>query len=294
MFEPIFIVGCERSGTTLLRIILNQSAELHIPGESWFLKELSSHCDSYGDFSQPHQRWFFIRDLQLNHATKDTYSFDIFQLTLLEAEAALKQVAPTDFFGAAASLFQASAHKQGKPFWADKTPRHVTQLDWLAQAYPKAKFVHVLRDGRDVALSLMKAGWEKSIKSAASRWQQRVSYGTTIGSKLGNERYYELKYEDLVTQPELSLRKLCTWLGIEYSPDMLQHHTKTKDHINRDWHLHARVAEPINGSRAFAWKKKLTRIQVAEIEHVAGALLDQLDYELTSPKLFTVISRVAP
>lgn len=293
MFEPIFIVGCERSGTTLLRIILNQSAELHIPGESWFLKELSAHRDSYGDFSQPHQRWFFIRDLQLNHATKDTYSFDIFQLTLSEAEAILKQAAPTDYFGAAASLFQASAQKQGKPYWADKTPRHVTQLDWLAQAYPKAKFVHVLRDGRDVALSLMKAGWEKNFKSAALRWQQRVSSGITVGKHLGNERYIELKYEDLVTQPELSLQTLCAWLGIEYSQDMLHHHTKAKEHINRDWHLHARVAEPINGSRAFAWKKTLTRIQVAEVEHVAGSLLARLNYELMTPKLFRAFSRVA-
>ncbi|WP_299413468.1 sulfotransferase [Acaryochloris sp. IP29b_bin.148] len=292
MYAPIFIVGCERSGTTLLRLILNQSPELHIPGESWFLKKLNANHEVYGDFSKPYQRWFFIRDLQLNNATQDTYTFDIFQLSIDEAEKVIEDVSPTDFFGASSALFQASACKHGKQRWADKTPRHVIQLQWLANAYPSAKFVHVIRDGRDVALSLVKAGWANNIQEAAGRWQQRVRSGIDEGRKLRSTRYYELQYESLVTQPEAVLKDLCHWVDIEYSSKMLQHHSQATEHINRDWHLHEMVAKPISSDHAYKWKKKLTNLQIAEIEGVAGVMLEELGYELASKAIFQLSDKI--
>ena len=123
MESPIFIVGCERSGNTLLRLILNQSPVLYIPSESGFLDKLRKQQELYGDFTELHQRWFFIRDLQTNKATSKTHSFPIFKLTLEEAEVAIAETAPTNYSGAAFAFFQAATRKQGNQYWGDKTPR---------------------------------------------------------------------------------------------------------------------------------------------------------------------------
>ena len=285
MKAPIFIVGCERSGTTLLRFMLVQSPVLHIPGESWFLPQLRDQQEVYGDFTKPYQRWFFIRDLQTNKATSQTFSFSIFKLTLEEAEAALAEAAPTTYPGAASALFRASAHKHGKQRWGDKTPRHVLHISWFAEAFPNAKFVHVTRDGRDVAISLLKAGWVSSFLQAAHHWQERVEIGISAGSALGKDRYYELHYEQLVMTPEETLKNLCNWLELEYTPQMLQQHESANTQISRDWHLHEMVAKPVDSSRVQAWKQKLSRREVADFEGVAGDLLKKLGYEVSGVTL---------
>ena len=285
MKAPIFIVGCERSGTTLLRFMLVQSPVLHIPGESWFLAQLRDQQEVYGDFTQPYQRWFFIRDLQTNKATSQTFSFSIFKLTLEEAEAALAEAAPTNYSGAASALFRACARKMGKQRWGDKTPRHVLHISWFAEAFPNAKFVHVIRDGRDVAISLLKVGWVSSFLQAAHHWQERVGAGVTAGSALGKDQYYELHYEQLLMNPEKTLKNLCNWLELEYTPQMLQQHETATTHISRDWHLHEMVAKPVDPSRAYAWKQKLSRREVADFESVAGDLLKKLGYEVSGAKV---------
>ena len=260
--------------------MLNQSPSLHIPSESWFLPKLRRHQDLYGDFTQAYQRWFFIRDLQTNKATSTTFTFPIFELTFDEAEAALAKVAPTDYPGAATALFMASARKQNKQQWGDKSPRHVFDIPWLAAAFPTAKFVHITRDGRDVAISLLKAGWVRNYLQAAHHWRDRVEAGISAGYSLGQTRYYELRYEQLVMHSEAALRELCSWLGLDYTPLMLQYHTTAANHISRDWHLHQQVAKPIDPSRAYAWKQKLSQRQIADFESVAGEVLRKLGYEV--------------
>lgn len=281
MDKPIFIVGCERSGNTLIRLMLNQSPILYIPSESGFLHKLRQQKQLYGDFTQPYQRWFFIRDLQTNKATSKTFTFPIFKLTVEEAEAALSLAAPTNYPGAASALFTASASKQGKKQWGDKTPRNVFEISWLAEAFPHAKFVHIIRDGRDVAASVVKAGWVNNFIKGAHYWQERVEAGMSAGSALGKERYYEVRYEELVISPEETLKILCHWLEIEYVPQMLNQHENATDYISTDYALHEMVTKPVDSSRANAWKENLSRDQIADFESVAGKLLSKLGYEVT-------------
>ena len=285
MESPIFILGCERSGTTLLRLMLNQSPVLYIPGESGFLDKLRKQQELYGDFTQPYQRWFFIRDLQTSKATSTTYSFPIFKLTIEEAEMALAETAPTNYPGAASALFQAAARKQGKQYWGDKTPRYIFKISWLAEAFPQAKFIHVIRDGRDVASSLIKAGWVNNFVKAAYYWHEKVEAGISSGKTLDKQRYYELNYEQLVMYPEETLKDLCNWLELEYVPSMLQQNENATNYISGDWHLHEMVAKPVDSSRAYAWKQQLSPRQVADFESVAGELLEELGYEVTGAKV---------
>ena len=288
MDYPVFIVACDRSGTTLLRLMLNQSHVLHIGSGSGFLDRLRKYQKIYGDFTQAYQRYFFIRDLQTNKATTRKYSFKVFDLTVEEAEAAIASAAPTSFAGAAAALFQARSRKYGKIRWGDKTTRYIFDLSWLADAYPTAKFVHLIRDGRDVAVSLIKAGWVNSFRKAAHYWQSRVEAGMISGQKIGEDRYYELRYENLVTEPEGTLSKLCHWLDIDYTESMLKHHEgkAAQQSAQKSQDLRSLVAKPVDASRAYSWRKTLSRPQVADFESVSGSLLASLGYEVTGFQVF--------
>ena len=283
--SPIFIVGCDRSGTTLLRQMLNQSPVLYITPETEFLAAAQKNAAEYADFSQPHQRYFFIRDLQTNRATAKTFTFPVLGLTVTEAEQAIAQVVPTDFAGAAQALFQAAAGKKNKQRWGDKTPHQVRDIALLAQTFPNALFVHTIRDGRDVAMSMRKAGWlNGNILRIARYWQQQVEAGIKAGKSLpeSNQRYYEVYYEQLIQHPEATLKDLCAWLHLEYTPQMLEYYRNADDHLQPEHlNLFQLNQKPIDPSRAYAWKSKLAKQDVADFESIAGNLLEILGYEVS-------------
>lgn len=295
--SPIFIIGCDRSGTTLLRLMLNQSSVLYIPPETKFLIPLEDNQEVYGDFSQAYQRYFFIRDLQTNRATAKTFSLQALDITVEEAETALAEAAPTNFYGASRAILQAAAVKKGKSRWGDKTPHQVQDVEALAKAYPDAQFIHVIRDGRDAALSIRQAGWLNGhMLTIAHYWREQVSAGIKAGKSLDNSsaRYYEVYYEQLLQQPEVILKDLCNWLGLEYTPQMLEYYRDANtqlrpEHLN----LFALNQKPLDASRAYAWKHKMSQADRADFESVAGDLLQELGYELSGVKIapWTQLSR---
>ncbi|WP_262922327.1 sulfotransferase family protein [Salinibacter ruber] len=284
--RPLFIVGCDRSGTTLLRLMITNNPQFHILHETGFLHILKDRSDVYGSFTAPRERWYFIRDLQTHRATSETYSFSAFGLTEQEAETALAKAAPVDFTGAAGVLFEASALKRGATRWGDKTPHYVLHVSWLAESYPDAQFLHIVRDGRDVASSIRRAGWEKSLRSAAQTWRTRAGGGHEAGSSLSEKRYREVQYESLVTSPEKTLRSLCKWLDLSYSSEMLNFHEHSDSHLP-DAHedLYEKTHKPIDPSRAQAWKNTLSSREIADIEEVASDLLSEFDYKLTNARV---------
>lgn len=286
---PIFIVGCDRSGTTLLRLMLNQSSELYITPETEFLASAKKNEAIYGDFSQPHQRYFFIRDLQTNRATAKTFTFPVLGLTVTEAEEAISQIVPTNFAGAAQAVFLAAARKNNKQRWGDKTPHQVRDISLLAETFPNARFIHMIRDGRDVAISMRKAGWLKgNILAIAHYWQQQVEAGINAGKSLSNSEnyYYEVYYEQLLQQPEKTLKDLCAWLNLEYTNKMLNYYQNASNSIQPEHiNLFKLNHKPIDASRAYAWKSKLSKQDLADFESIAGKLLQKLGYELSGAKI---------
>ena len=287
--SPVFIVGCDRSGTTLLRLMLNQSPVLYISPETEFLIPLKDNQELYGDFSQTYQRYFFIRDLQTNSATAQTFTFQVLGLTVAEAESALRKAAPTGFYGASQAILQATVAKKNKQRWGDKTPHQVRNIEELAKAYPTAQFVHVIRDGRDAAISIRKAGWLNGQMIAIARyWQQQVSAGVTAGRSLENsqQKYYEVYYEQLLKQPETVLKDLCDWLNLEYTPRMLEYYRDASSDIQpKHMNLFALNQKPLDASRAYAWKYQMSPADKADFEDIAGNLLQELGYELSGAKI---------
>ena len=283
---PVFVVGCDRSGTTLLRLMLIQSPDLHIPAETRFLARLKKKSRVYGDFSQAFRRRRFVNDLKNNKATTTTYTFPAFKLTEKEAEKALAEAAPTNFPGAARALFDASARKNDKKRWGDKTPKQVSDILWLARAFPNAQFIHIIRDGRDVAASILKAAWTKDVFHAAYYWVKQVQEGRKAGLSLGKERYCEVRYEQLVTHPEETLKDLCDWLHLEYVSEMLKYYKNShavipKEHVS----LFKLADKPLDRSRVRAWKGNLSKWKIGVFESVQAPLLKELGYEVIGAKV---------
>jgi len=283
MNEPVFIVGCDRSGTTLLSLILSQSPDLHVTLESGFIPDLYGNRKEYGDFADAKDRWYFLRDLQMTQATSKTIAFDIFEMSDDEAENILSNSAPCSYESAINALFTKTADLHGKPRWGNKTPKYVLHLPLIYELFPDAKIIHVIRDPRDVVASILKAGWTSTVKETARYWEERVRTGIREGRKLGGDRYYELKYELLLQNPGDVTRQICDWLSIGFDIDFIQDYKQddNRSSIVEHHELFDLIGKPVDPSRAYAWKKHMGKADVAEIEQVTGDLIETLGYEIT-------------
>jgi len=160
------------------------------------------------------------------------------------------------------------------PRYADKTPHYVSHLSLLAARFPEARFVHVVRDGRDVALSLLEVPWgPDTIKEAALHWRRRVLEGRAAG--LPGNRYREVRYEALVADPERELRALTAWLELDYDASMLAYPDRALTVPHPEHHRRLGLA-PTPGLRD--WRRDIDSDDAARFEAVAGDALAELGY----------------
>ncbi len=270
-----FLVGCGRSGTTLLRAMVDSHPEVAIPDEVAFIIR----------YGRPHRAVQYGWPRRFDAAAcadlivADS-SFRRWSLPETEVRAALADPPPASFAQLVRRLYALVAASKGKSRYADKTPMHVLHLRRLAQLFPEARFVHVIRDGRDVALSYQSVGWgPTTVSEAAVRWRRSVRRGRHDGQRLGPARYCEIRYEDLVVDPERVLRELCPFLGLEWDDSMLRYRDRADAVIaaTRFPDAHQRLLlPPTSGLRN--WRKEMPPKDVEGFEAIAGDLLDELGY----------------
>jgi hypothetical protein len=270
----LFVLGVRRSGTTLLRVMLDRSPVLAIPDESYFVPQLARR---HGD-------------------TVDVESFldDLRRLpTLVEWElspdAVAARLSPGMSTGQAiAAVFESYAAERGKPRWGDKTPLYMQYLPTLERLFPTALFVHLIRDGRDAGLSflsmpegVMTEGWGHPRDAAgfACQWATEVRAARSLAARLGPSRYLEVRYEALVADPEAELRRICAFAGLEYDGAMLDYAGKTGS--ARKKHQQRLNEPPRVGVRD--WRTEMRPEDRAAFEAVAGDLLGELGYDVEHP-----------
>jgi hypothetical protein len=168
---------------------------------------------------------------------------------------------------------------RAKNRWGDKTPRYIEHLPFLARLFPTARFVHMIRDGRNVAMSYADVPFgPKTVAKAADLWGRRVRAGIETGRPL-KERYFELRYEDLVDDLEGEARDLCTFLHLEFDASMLDYAERSRSEVlERAARYNPNVTErPIANVRS--WESTMPPGQVEVFEAVAGAELCELGYD---------------
>ena len=136
----------------------------------------------------------------------------------------LASAEPSTVPEAVRAMFSAYAHRQGKRRYAEKTPANVMHISLLGELFPESRFIHIIRDGRDVTLSYLSVDFgAESVGEGAISWKRAVEQGRRDGSSLGPDRYREIKYEDLVHDPEGALRDLCAFVELPFDPRMLRY-----------------------------------------------------------------------
>jgi len=275
------VVGVPRSGTTLLRMMLDAHPELAIPPETGFLPALAD-LDPGTDPREA--AWQIISGF---HTWPDF---------ALDADVLRKAVqdAPPTAADAARAFYRLYAERFGKPRYGDKTPTYGTDIDRIASLLPEARFLHIIRDGRDVVCSV-RGLWFRpgdSIESCAQDWATRLARTRALGSQLP---YLEVRYEQLVVQPEDTLRAICRFLELTFDARMLAFHqtaaSRLEEHqaryatdgtliVSKAQRLHNQrfVTQPPCADRIGRWTTELTDDECARFESVAGDWLDALGY----------------
>ncbi len=274
---PIFIVGVHRSGTTLLRFMLSSSPRIYIPPESDFIPRFFRRAPDRPLSEDQAAR--ILRKIWQYRFVKEWQGDPPRAADLLQDGRT-----PAAFLHA---LYTTYASQYGAVRWGDKTPIYTSYIPLLHHLFPTARFVHVIRDGRDVALSTLDKWGSKEfhvdIYYAARNWVRRVRQAREGGARLGKHLYYELHYEQLVQQPEQELQKLCHFLGEEYLPQMAH-----QDRLARQWikpgGFHDPVRRPPNAGRVDRWRREMSPRDLRLFQRVAGDLLLELGYETTDPE----------
>lgn len=274
-----FIVGSARSGTTLLRALLDSHPALAIPPESYFVVTLARRAERYltaGGFDGE----LFCSDVAAHPR------FKRWGLAEEAMRAVVAERAPADFAEAMRAVYSAYARAHDKPRYADKTPKYVKDIGRLEQLFPEARFVHILRDGRDVVLSFKDLAWgPTSAIEGALRWRAWVEQGREAGRALGEARYLEVGYENLADDPEPVLRKICEFLELDFDPAMFGYTARAEELIAPNYHPegHARIRmAPTTGLRS--WRESMTREDLVKFELIAGDVLSDLGYERAVPE----------
>ena len=268
---PFFIVGSARSGTTFLRLTLNAHPHIAVPPESRFVTELHKGRDEV-DVQE------FLRELQAHKR------FAAWELPIDAVRRELHGTERVPYRTAIRATYNAYASHHGKQRWGDKTPRYVLGIPELALMFPDARFIHLIRDGRDVALSYADVPFgPKNVAKAAKIWSTRVAAGMRDGRSLEKGRYLEVMYADLVEDNEDTIRDICSFIGVDFDPVMLDPEATSKGALARAERYNPHVGEqPIR--RVRNWQNDMSDAQVEIFEAVAGDVLSELGFERRHPQ----------
>lgn len=279
----VFVVGAPRSGTTLVRLMLDAHPRLAIPHETSFVPRALALGDGTG------------RE-ELARFLIDFPTWPDLATSEWELRDALARVEPFTLADGLRAFYLRYAAARGKTRWGDKTPTYALDLPVIAAAFPEARFVHVIRDGRDVAVSLRPLWFApgQDMTSLALEWCRSVRAARAAGAELG-PRYLEVRYEDLVRDPRGELSRATDLVDLPFAPEMLRYFEGATERLREG---QARVdaagrvlvsqeqrlrnqemaQRPLDPERIGRWRRELTAAEEAELNAAAGELLASLGY----------------
>lgn len=273
----LFIVGSGRSGTTMLRLMLDAHPDLAIPPESHFVPRMHAIRHRF-------ERDGRLDAMALAEAVFPQFRFREWRIPADRVRERVAALQDPSFADVMEAFFLAYAAEHGATRWGDKTPGYVLEMPLLAGLWPEARFVHLFRDGRDVARSFMARGWARHLPEAAELWAKRTALGREIGERLGSERYLEVRYEDLVMDGgEPELRRICEFAGLDLRPEMRTYYERKDDMLTDKEHRHHEHEgkPPTAGLRD--WRTEMAPGDVAVFEAIAGDTLTAFGYERAAP-----------
>jgi len=269
--SPIFIVGCPRSGTTLLRNLLRSHPNLSFPSESHFIPKL------YKLYGHP----------KSNKEAKRIAAAILKIQWVREWNVALKASSFSHFRTYSeiiSKIYETYAAKENKPRWGDKTPQYLLDISILVELYPKCKILNIYRDGRDVALSWKKVNFgPRNTFMAALTWKKYNETGFQKGRTLPKENYLEVRHESLLNDPEKIMKEICDFIEEPFFAGILKPTIKKTNLRNpiigsfKQGHSQKKIIVKDN---VYKWKTEMKLKDRILFESVAVNCLARLDYEI--------------
>jgi hypothetical protein len=281
------VVGAPRSGTTLLRFMLDAHPEMAIPPETGFLAAPALH-EAGVSAAALHQ--------VVTTFPPDAPAWPDFGVDADDYWRALHALAPFDVAEGIRAFYRLYATGQGKARYGDKTPIYCEHLASIERLLPEAHFVHIIRDGRDASLSLRDLWFSpaRDVPALASFWKQQVLAARVAGRTAA--AYLEVSYERLVREPRSTLAGVCAFLQIPFDDVMLRYWERTPQRLREHRTRNRRdgtvivtheqrlsqqrmTTQPPSLERIDRWRTEMTREEQAEFWRVAGDTLADLGYE---------------
>ncbi len=271
---PFFIVGSSRSGSTLLRLMLASHSRIAIPSETWFLTALVEElpCD---------------RLLRKDEVAKAIavmtghYRWPDMGLDAPELRRRAAEIGPLHLRDLVEIVYRWHMEREGKTRWGDKTPGYIEIVPALAALFGNARFIHLIRDGRDVAKSFRKQGWHGPWMHGYTReWSRAIELDGQLGQSPLDERILRVRYEDLVLHPEPTLRRICAFIDERFEDGMLRWQAKVATAVPaREKRYHSSLGKDLDPSDVSRWKREMTSREIFVAEALIGTQLSHFGYE---------------
>lgn len=290
----IFVVGCPRSGTYLLSNILDRSGQIAIPTESHFIPLFNRFVAILGNLNDLGNRTRLLRaiyaflEIWTTRAEEERDYKQMIQYSLLstrEFSEAITEPIRT-YPDMVHAMFRSYAASKGVSRYGDKSAffQHIP-LEHIDRAVAgRAKFIHIVRDGRDVCLSWMKLKvGPETIAIAAQAWRRHVT-GKREWGKANPDRYCEVRYEDLIVNLEAEIRRICEFVGIEFRPEMLLFHQGEMAQAIANSTTHVLLGRPVDSGNREKWRTQMCSDDIALFEWITGDALTASGYPATAAK----------
>ena len=288
--NPLIIIGGPRSGTSLLRLIINAHSDVLVPPECGFIIWLYPRYSEWNvvNSNDPTKVAAFVDDL-LGCKKMDTW-----QLDRTDVAKHIQSLQPENYADLCGTVYLAYATRMGRKVqgWGDKNNFHIHHLDELRSIYEDARFLHIVRDGRDVACSyreVMNSSsdspyapvLETDIDGIAAEWSGNVMKVDSFVKLLPPEKGTTIRYEDLVSDPSKVVAELCRWLELLFEPEMLLFYKGNRarnlePRITLDWKK--RTLGPISSNTVGRYKKLLNDEEISRFNDIAAIALRKFDY----------------
>lgn len=286
MKQPIFIVGANRSGTTLLRLLLNAHSEIAIPDEINYFYGFDTLESSYENWETPSfpensYSTFVDRFLEDNRSTVPDLDLEAVRAEILEGPPSLRR--PYRI------LLERWAEHQGASRWGEKTPGNIYHSNILIDMFPDAKFIHLVRDPRAGVASMKRVSFFLDDAPFNALYRRKImTHGRAwFFRSVPTSQRIELRYEDLVTASEDTLQKLCTFLEVAYEPSMLRFHVDAEAYMLDEAasSYNEAATQPISEEKVDEWRSHLTDEEIAVVETVCRDHMEEFGYSRLKPAL---------
>ncbi|WP_346856191.1 sulfotransferase [uncultured Draconibacterium sp.] len=284
--KPIFIIGNPRSGTTLLRLILNAHSKFVIPPEAGFAFWLYSQYKNfrYRDLDT------FLDDM------KSTKKINNWNLDWIELRKFLFKKQPNKYGELINDIYSFYGDSKGMKIkrWGDKNNFYLNHIEDIKEVFPCVQFIHIVRDGRNVACSYKKLNKKQiqsadapnlpdKIESIASEWKSNIQKIKKSFESFNYDNVLEVRMEDLTASPKTEISKIMSFLGEDFEPSMLEYYKESKiiKSIPKDYlQWKKKNTLPIQNEPVDKYKTILTEEQILRFNKIAKEVLIEYDYSL--------------